>query len=59
MKSIKVTETLDCLSTKHRFIVDTSFDRPVTSQYAKLYIGSAVDSLTASQDTSSTGNETT
>ena len=45
IKDAKVSTMLNCTSDKHRMIVDVSFDRPVTSDYAKLYIESAIHQL--------------
>ena len=45
IKDAKVSTMLNCTSDKHRMIVDVSFDRPVTSEYAKLYIQSTIHQL--------------
>ena len=45
IKDAKVSTMLNCTSDKNRMIVDVSFDRPVTSDYAKLYIESAIHQL--------------
>lgn len=45
IKDANVCTMLNCTSDKHRLIVDVSFDRPVTSEYAKLYIESTIYQL--------------
>lgn len=45
IKDVKVSTMLNCTSDKHRMIVDVSFERPVTSEYANLYIESIIHQL--------------
>ena len=49
IKDAKVSTMLECTSNKHRMVIDVSFDRPVTSEYAKLYIESAIHRLKTSE----------
>lgn len=45
VKEVYVSPMLTCSADKHRFIVDVSFDNSVTSDYAKLYLQSALNLL--------------
>lgn len=45
IKDAKVNTMLNCTSDTHRMTIDVSFDRPVTSEYAKLYVESAIHRL--------------
>ena len=45
IEGLNVSNILECVSDKHRLIVDVAFARPVTSDYARLYVASALSQL--------------